>query len=63
MRFPAKGFSFVNSSSRPRRSGKAIEGHKVGDRVLVDLGGGNGYYVEIRKIDNTDDTGDTIRKF
>lgn len=43
--------------------GKAIEGHKVGDRVLVDLGGGNGYYVEIRKIENTDDSGDSIRKF
>ena len=43
--------------------GKAIEGHKVGDRVLVDLGGGNGYYVEIRKIENTDDSWDSIRKF
>ena len=43
--------------------GKAIKGHKVGDRVKVEAGVG-GYYVEIRKIDNsTDDSHDTLRKY
>ncbi len=43
--------------------GKAILGHKVGDKVKVEAGAG-GYFVEIRKIDNsTDDSQDEIRKF
>lgn len=43
--------------------GKAIKGHKVGDRVLVEAGAG-GYYVVIRKIDKTtDDSGDTLRRY
>ena len=43
--------------------GKAIKGPKVGDRVKVEAGVG-GYYVEIRKIDNsTDDSHDTLRKY
>ena len=44
--------------------GKAIKGHKVGDRVLVKTNGNEGYYVVIRKIDKTtDDSNDTIRKY
>ena len=58
-----RGNSLTGYISIESPIGKAIEGHKVGDRVLVDLGGGNGYYVEIRKIENTDDSGDSIRKF
>ncbi len=43
--------------------GKAILGHKVGDKVKVQAGAG-GYFVEIRRIDNsTDDSQDEIRKF
>ena len=43
--------------------GKAILGHTVGDKVKVEAGAG-GYFVEIRKIDNsTDDSQDEIRKF
>lgn len=43
--------------------GKAIKGHKVGERVKVEAGAGE-YYVEIRKIDNsTDDSHDTLRKY
>lgn len=43
--------------------GKAILGHKVGDKVKVEAGAG-GYFVEIKKIDNsTDDSRDEIRKF
>ena len=43
--------------------GRAIFGHKVGDRVFVDIGGGRGYYVVVKRIENTDDNGDTIRKY
>lgn len=44
--------------------GKAIRGHKVGDRVLVKTNGDNGYYVVIKDIDKTtDDTNDTLRKY
>lgn len=44
--------------------GKAILGHKVGDRVYVAVNEKNGYYVEIRRIDKTTDDGsDEIRKY
>lgn len=44
--------------------GKAILGHKVGDRVRIDVNANYSYYVEIREIINTtDDSEDTIRKF
>ncbi len=44
--------------------GKAIRGHKVGDRVKVKTNGEDGYFVEIRKIDKTtDDSNDTLRKY
>ena len=44
--------------------GKAIQGHKVGDRVLVRTNGNDGYYVVIKNIDNTtDDSHDTLRKY
>lgn len=43
--------------------GKALLGHKVGDRVLIPAGAG-GYYVVIKSIDKTtDDSDDSIRKF
>lgn len=43
--------------------GKAILGHKVGDRVKI-AAGDDGYYVVIRNIDkSTDDSGDTLRKY
>lgn len=44
--------------------GKAIKGHKVGDRVFVNTNGNAGYYIKIQKIENTtDDTQDTLRKY
>ena len=44
--------------------GKAIRGHKVGERVKVKTNGENGYYVVIRKLDKTtDDSKDTLRKY
>ena len=43
--------------------GKALKGHKVGERIFVKAGDG-GYYVVIWKIDNTmDDSHDTLRKY
>ena len=44
--------------------GKAIQGHKVGDRVFVNTNGNAGYYIKIRKIENTtDDSQDSLRKY
>ena len=43
--------------------GKAILGHKIGDKVAVQVSEDYCYYVEIRSIENTDDAGDPIRKF
>ncbi len=44
--------------------GKAIKGHKVGDRIFVQTGGSSGYYIVIKKIENTmDDSGDMLRKY
>ena len=44
--------------------GKAIPGHKVGDRVFVNTNGNAGYYVKIQKIENTtDDSQDSLRKY
>ncbi len=44
--------------------GKAIKGKKVNDRVLVKTSGDDGYYVVIKKIENTtDDSSDTLRKY
>ena len=43
--------------------GKALKGHKVGERIFV-IAGDGGYYVVIRKIENTmDDSHDTLRKY
>lgn len=43
--------------------GKALKGHKEGERIFVKAGDG-GYYVVIRKIENTmDDSHDTLRKY
>ena len=44
--------------------GKAIRGHKVGDRVLVKINENAGYYVEINAISKeNDDSQDEIRRF
>lgn len=44
--------------------GKAIRGHKVGDRVLVKINENAGYYVEIKAINKeNDDSQDEIRRF
>ncbi|SES99744.1 GreA/GreB family elongation factor [[Clostridium] polysaccharolyticum] len=43
--------------------GKAILGHKEGERVYVKINEQAGYYVTIRKIDKTSDGNDQIRRF
>ena len=44
--------------------GKALMGHKVGDRVEVKVNENYSYYVVIRKIDKTtDDSEDKIRSY
>ena len=43
--------------------GKAILGHKVGDRVEVVVNDKISYYVVIKSIENTDDADDQIRSF
>ena len=44
--------------------GKAIPGHKVGDRVYIKVNEQYGYYVVIKSIENThDDENDKLRGF
>ncbi|MBQ4283511.1 MAG: GreA/GreB family elongation factor [Lachnospira sp.] len=43
--------------------GKAVLGHKVGDRVLVQVNDRVSYYVIIKSIEKTDDSNDTIQSY
>ncbi len=43
--------------------GKAILGKKIGERVYIQVNDSYGYYAVIRKVENTDDSQDEIRKF
>lgn len=44
--------------------GKAISGHRIGDRVLVPVERRGGYYVTVKSIDKTGDDGsDQIRSY
>ena len=44
--------------------GRAILGHRVGDRVYVKINEKNGYYAVIRRIEKTtEDESDTLRSF
>ncbi|MBQ3665380.1 MAG: transcription elongation factor GreA [Lachnospiraceae bacterium] len=44
--------------------GSAIKGHKAGDRVYVEVSKDYGYYVKIKKIEQTEDDGsDDIRSY
>ena len=59
-----RGNSLKNLISIESPLGKAIYGKKEGERVLVPVGDGGGYYVEIRSVENTGDDGsDTIRSY
>lgn len=59
-----RGNSLEGLISTESPLGKALLGHKVGDRVFVEMQGGAGYYVVIKKIENTVDDGtDKIRSY
>ena len=59
-----RGNSLKGLISTESPIGKAVLKHKVGDRVLIDTGNGDGYYVVIRSILNTEeDEQDKIRSY
>lgn len=59
-----RGNSLEGLISTESPLGKALLGHKVGDRVYVELPGGGGYYVVVKSIENTIDDGtDKLRSF
>ena len=59
-----RGNSLKGLISTESPIGKAILGHKAGDRVFVEISPGNGYYIVIKKIENTIDDGSIgLRKF
>jgi len=58
-----RGNSMNNMISTESPLGKAILRRKVGDRVEVKANETYSYWVVIRKIENTGDESDTIRKF
>ena len=53
-----RGNSLEGKISTESPLGKAILGHKKGDRIYIKVNDGYGYYVEIRSIDKTTDDGD-----
>ena len=59
-----RGNSMKNMISTESPIGKAILGHKVGERVEIRVSDTFSYFAEIRKIENTmDDGSDELRKF
>ena len=58
-----RGNSLAGQISIESPLGKAVLGHKVGDRVKIPAGD-DGYYVVVKRIDKTtDDSHDTLRKY
>ncbi len=59
-----RGDSNANKISIESPLGKAIRGHKVGDKVYVEINPNQGYYVIIQSISEAlDDSQDDIRRF
>lgn len=58
-----RGNSLDGNISIESPIGKAVMGHKAGDRVLVQVNENVSYYVVIKSIENTTDEGDSIRSF
>ena len=59
-----RGNSLEGLISTESPLGKALLGHKEGDRVYVEVSPGNGYYVVVKSIENTIDDGtDRLRSF
>ena len=60
----ARGNSLKKMISIESPLGKALLGHKVGERVLVEVSPDYSYYVVIRSIENTpEDESEKLRKF
>lgn len=58
-----RGNSMKNRVSIESPVGRALKGHKVGDRVQVKVNETMSYYLKIRSIDKTGDEGEDIRSF
>ena len=58
-----RGNSMENRISIESPIGKALNGHRVGDRVKVQVNENTSYYLIIRSIDKTGDEGEEIRSF
>ena len=58
-----RGNSMENRVSIQSPVGRALKGHKVGDRVQVKVNETMSYYLKIRSIDKTGDEGEDIRSF
>lgn len=58
-----RGSSIHNIISIESPLGKAIRGHKVGDRVYIQVNDKVGYYAVIRAIEACEDEDDKIRSF
>lgn len=59
-----RGNSLEGLISTESPLGKALLGHKAGDRVYIEVNAGYGYYVVIKSIENTVDDGtDKLRSF
>ena len=59
-----RGDSLAGLISTESPLGRALLGHKAGDRVSVEISPGHGYYVLVQSIENTVDDGtDRIRSF
>ncbi len=58
-----RGNSLENRISIESPIGKALKGHKAGERVKVQVNESMSYYLIIRSIDKTGDEGEEIRGF
>lgn len=58
-----RGNSLDGRISNESPLGKALLGHKAGDRVKVCVNGDNGYYVVIKSITKTESEEDEMRSF
>ena len=59
-----RGDSMKGNISIDSPLGAAIKGHKVGDRIYIKVSSDYGYYVVVRKIEQTvDDGSDDIRSY
>ncbi|MBO6146118.1 MAG: transcription elongation factor GreA [Lachnospiraceae bacterium] len=58
-----RGNSLENRVSNESPIGRAVMGHKVGDRVAVKVNNDYSYYVQIRAIDKTTAEDDEIKRF